>query len=100
LHLGKKTSDQPILSEDNYWLRKLATQTDATNRLLQATLAVLLKQQDLNTTDKILLLYSTGLRPTQIAEILGTTQNSVNVILSKQRKQSERNAAKSSKSRK
>ncbi len=36
--------------------------------------------------DKILFLGSAGLRPTLIAEILGTTANHVNVTLSKERK--------------
>lgn len=36
--------------------------------------------------DKILFLNSAGLRPTLIAEILGTTANHVNVTLSKGRK--------------
>jgi hypothetical protein len=36
--------------------------------------------------DKILFLSKAGLRPTSIAEILGTTTNHVNVALSKERK--------------
>jgi hypothetical protein len=36
--------------------------------------------------DKILFLSNAGLRPTLIAEILGTTTNHVNVSLSKERK--------------
>ena len=36
--------------------------------------------------DKILFLSRAGLRPTLIAEILGTTTNHVNVTLSKERK--------------
>lgn len=36
--------------------------------------------------DKILFLSKAGLRPTLIAEILGTTANHVNVTLSKERK--------------
>ena len=36
--------------------------------------------------DKILFLSRVGLRPTLIAEILGTTTNHVNVTLSKERK--------------
>jgi hypothetical protein len=36
--------------------------------------------------DKILFLSKAGLRPTLIAEILGTTTNHVNVTLSKERK--------------
>lgn len=36
--------------------------------------------------DKILFLSKAGLRPTLIAEILGTTTNHVNVVLSKERK--------------
>jgi hypothetical protein len=36
--------------------------------------------------DKILFLAKAGLRPTLIAEILGTTTNHVNVTLSKERK--------------
>ncbi len=36
--------------------------------------------------DKILFLAKAGLRPTLIAEVLGTTTNHVNVVLSKERK--------------
>lgn len=36
--------------------------------------------------DKILFLSKAGLRPTLIAEILGTTTNHVNVVLSKERR--------------
>jgi hypothetical protein len=39
-----------------------------------------------STKDKILFLAQAGLRPTLIAEILGTTANHVNVALSKGRK--------------
>lgn len=39
--------------------------------------------------DKILFLSKAGLRPTLIAEILGTTANHVSVVVSKQRKPSE-----------
>jgi hypothetical protein len=40
--------------------------------------------------DKILFLAKVGLRPTLIAEILGTTTNHVNVALSKERKTKDR----------
>ena len=39
--------------------------------------------------DKILFLSKAGLRPTLIAEILGTSANHVNVTLSKERKPSK-----------
>lgn len=39
--------------------------------------------------DKILFLSAVGLRPTLIADILGTTANNVNVTLSKSRKPSK-----------
>jgi hypothetical protein len=39
-----------------------------------------------STKDKILFLSKAGLRPTLIAEIVGTTTNHVNVALSKSRK--------------
>jgi hypothetical protein len=42
-----------------------------------------------STKDKILFLSEAGLRPTLIAEILGTTANHVNVALSKGRKPSK-----------
>jgi hypothetical protein len=41
--------------------------------------------------DKIVFLHKAGLRPTLIAEIVGTTPNHVNVTLSKIRKPSKRN---------
>lgn len=40
--------------------------------------------------DKILFLAAAGLKPTLIAEILGTTPNHVNVTLSKERKAKSR----------
>lgn len=40
--------------------------------------------------DKITFLSRVGLRPTQVAEILGTTTNHVNVTLSKERNPSKR----------
>jgi len=42
-----------------------------------------------STKDKILFLSQAGLRPTLIAEVLGTTVNHVNVALSKGRKPSK-----------
>ena len=42
-----------------------------------------------STKEKILFLSQSGLRPTLIAEILGTTTNHVNVALSKGRKPSK-----------
>jgi hypothetical protein len=42
-----------------------------------------------STKDKILFLSQAGLRPTLIAEVLGTTANHVNVALSKGRKPSK-----------
>lgn len=40
-----------------------------------------------STKDKVLFLSKAGLRPTLIAEIIGTTANHVNVTLSKNRKE-------------
>jgi len=40
--------------------------------------------------DKIVFLHKAGLRPTLIAEILGTTANHVNVTLSRERKPSNK----------
>jgi hypothetical protein len=51
--------------------------------------AVALTAQMVSTKDKILFLAQAGLRPTIIAEILGTTTNHVNVELSKGRKPSK-----------
>lgn len=42
-----------------------------------------------STKEKILFLSQAGLRPTLIAEILGTTANHVNVAISKERKPSK-----------
>jgi hypothetical protein len=53
---------------------------------LQATALI---AQMSSTKDKILFLAQAGLRPTLIAEILGTTANHVNVALSKERKPSK-----------
>ncbi len=51
--------------------------------------AAALTAQMASTKDKILFLTQAGLRPTLIAEILGTTANHVNVTLSKGRKPSK-----------
>jgi hypothetical protein len=51
--------------------------------------AAALTAQMASTKDKILFLAQAGLRPTLIAEILGTTANHVNVALSKGRKPSK-----------
>ena len=51
--------------------------------------AAALTAQVASTKDKILFLAQAGLRPTLIAEILGTTANHVNVALSKGRKPSK-----------
>jgi hypothetical protein len=48
--------------------------------------AAALTAQMASTKDKILFLAQAGLRPSLIAEILGTTANHVNVALSKGRK--------------
>jgi hypothetical protein len=74
------------MSEEILYLRKLSTEIDESNKLLKALIAVVISQQERTTTDKIRLLDSAGLRPTQIAEVLGTTPNFVMVTLSRQRK--------------
>lgn len=51
--------------------------------------AAALTAQMASTKDKILFLAQAGLRPTLIAEILGTTANHVNVAVSKGRKPSK-----------
>jgi hypothetical protein len=51
--------------------------------------AAALTAQMASTKDKISFLAQAGLRPTLIAEILGTTANHVNVALSKGRKPSK-----------
>lgn len=51
--------------------------------------AAALTAQMASSKDKILFLAQAGLRPTLIAEILGTTANHVNVALSKGRKPSK-----------
>jgi hypothetical protein len=56
--------------------------------LIKLQAAALTAQME-SSKDKILFLSAAGLRPTLIAEILGTTANNVNVTLSKSRKPSK-----------
>ena len=60
----------------------ISQKLDILIRLLAAVLTASIE----SSKDKILFLYKAGLRPTLIAEILGTTANHVNVTLSKERK--------------
>jgi hypothetical protein len=60
----------------------LAEKLDILIKLQAATLTASME----STKDKILFLSKAGLRPTLIAEIIGTTTNHVNVTLSKGRK--------------
>jgi hypothetical protein len=64
---------------------------------ISAKLDILIKLQAValtapmaSTKDKIMFLAQAGLRPTLIADILGTTANHVNVALSQGRKPSKR----------
>jgi len=56
--------------------------------LIRLQAAALTASMD-SSKDKIIFLSSAGLRPTLIADILGTTANNVNVTLSKSRKPSK-----------
>jgi hypothetical protein len=56
--------------------------------LIKLQAAALTAQME-SVKDKILFLSKAGLRPTLIAEIVGTTPNHVNVTLSKDRKPSK-----------
>lgn len=58
------------------------------------TVTSLLATKDLTITEKIVFYDKCGLRPKEIAERIGTTQNVVNVTLSKYRKSGVKNARK------
>ena len=56
--------------------------------------AAALTEEMKSSKDKIVFLANVGLRPTLIAEIVGTTPNHVSVTLSKERKQPKSKAEK------
>jgi DNA-directed RNA polymerase specialized sigma24 family protein len=58
--------------------------TERLDKLIR--IVALLGTKDLTSTEKIYLLNQAGLAPKEIAEIVGTTQNVVNVRLSERRK--------------
>jgi hypothetical protein len=73
---AERTPERDWMSDD------IAGKLDILIRLQAAALTASME----SSKDKILFLSKAGLRPTLIAEILGTTKNHVNVTLSKERK--------------
>jgi len=69
-----------------------AKQFDQLMRKLDTVIRIvaLSSMRDLTSTEKIALLSHAGLAPKEIAEIIGTTQNVVNVRLSELRKRGEK----------
>jgi hypothetical protein len=67
--------------------------TEKLDTLIKLQAAALTAQME-SSKDKILFLSKAGLRPTLIAEIIGTTANHVNVTLSGARKNSDTNKRK------
>jgi DNA-binding CsgD family transcriptional regulator len=68
---------------DEKQFKDIANKLDLITRLLALNLVKDLKSQK----ERILMLASLGIGPTSIAEFLGTTVNTVNVALSKARKE-------------
>lgn len=60
---------------------ELLNEVKRTNRLL-----VVMATKDLSQTDKIDTLYKAGYSPKEIAEMIGTTSNTVNVTINKLKK--------------
>ena len=69
---------------------RLAEELERTNSLLRALLSVTLaSQENLKTSDKVLILDDAGLRPSEIARILGTNSHNISVVLNRIRKRVE-----------
>jgi len=74
-------------TEPNWQLDKLISQVEKSNSLLRAVLRVLIdSQEDMKLGKKIEILDSVGLRPIEIAQILGTSPNAVSVYKAKMKK--------------
>lgn len=71
------------MAEKRAGFDELLVQLRATNALLAKLLTV---QADLTQGDLIQVLARAGITPSEIADILGTTSNTVNVALSRSRK--------------
>lgn len=72
-----------MVSEVDEKLNEIISKLDKIIMLLSMNLVKEYKLQK----DKIVELYKLGFKPKEIAEILGTTENTVNVTLSKSRKE-------------
>lgn len=70
---------------DDEQFAKLLIRLDTITKLLAANLP-----QEMTVTEKIILLLSVGLRPVQIANILGTTPKYVSVVLDRAKKAKKR----------
>ena len=66
---------------DDKQLKEITNRLDKLTRIIAAT-----STQGLTMTERIHLLHSTGFAPKEIADILGTSSNVVNVRLSEMRK--------------
>ena len=83
-------------SDKEVILKRISSQLETLIRLF-----ILAAFREQNTTDKIIILDAAGISPSEIADILGTTRNTVNVTLSQHRKKrgkSNGNKSRSSKS--
>ena len=78
------------MTEESYWNRKVADQLAEMNNLLRALVTINLANMKMTMFEKVELLYRGGFTPSEIAAILGTTANSVSVMLSKLRKSAEK----------
>jgi CRP-like cAMP-binding protein len=81
---------------DRAWEERLSMQLEKTNLLLKALIRINLEPKG-TSSDKILALNSLGMTPSEIAELLGTTANTVSVTLHKARKQREQGGKKHAK---
>ncbi len=78
-----------LSEETSRWIRQLASQLEETNALLRVLVRISLHTLESQTSDKIDLLNQLGLRPTEIARILGTSSNAVSVQLYRLRKKGQ-----------
>jgi DNA-directed RNA polymerase specialized sigma24 family protein len=85
MSLNHKRPASMTMSE-RAWEQKLSMQLEKTNALLKGLLRLEFEMLDRPMGDKIRMLSSIGMSPSEIADVLGTTSNSVSVTLFKLRK--------------
>ncbi len=86
MHRFKFGRPKPEHMSEKAWEQQLSMQLEKTNALLRALLRLNFETLEAPMSDKIIILDGLGMAPSEIAEILGTSSNSVSVTLSKLRK--------------